>query len=150
MYTDRKSTRFVVLALVLSAAVMSLVTVSAAADGKAKPAITVNQLAGPWQISIVGNTGCGPSSLLFTGTLNSNGVAVGTLTGNSGCGPSSTSETFTITSLSANGSGTANLSCGASCGFNFNIQVTPNKQVFNLADVTDPPGNYLAGTAVKQ
>lgn len=87
--------------------------------------------------------------LAFTGTMNSSGVATGTLTGSSGCGPSSNTQTFTITGLAANGSGTAGLTCGPGCGWTFNIQVSPNKQVINLVDVTDP-NNWLAGTAVKQ
>jgi hypothetical protein len=147
----RQSARFALLAVLLLATVGSLVTLSAAQDVKAKPAITIAQLAGPWQIGIVGNTGCGESSMIFTGTLNTSGVAVGTLTGNSAaCGPSTSSQTFTITSLSTNGSGTAGLTCGAGCGWTFYIQVSPNKQVFNLVDVTDVNGNNLGGTAVKQ
>jgi len=42
--------------------------------------MTVAQLAGPWQIAAVGNTGCGIMSQLFTGTMNSSGTAVGTFT----------------------------------------------------------------------
>lgn len=95
----RQPVRLAVLATLLLAVVTSLTTFGAAADGKAKPPISVSQLAGPWQISVVGNTGCGSSSLLFTGTFNSQGVASGTLIGNSGCGPSSSSQTLTITSL---------------------------------------------------
>jgi hypothetical protein len=145
----RQPVRLAVFATLLLVVVASLATFGAAADGKTKAPISVAQLAGPWQISLVGNTGCGISTLLFTGTFNSGGVASGTLTGNSGCGPSSGTQTLTITSLNSNGSGTAGLSCGSDCGWTFNIQVSPNKQVFNLVDVTDP-GNYLAGSAVKQ
>jgi hypothetical protein len=123
---------------------------ASAQDTKVNPAITVAQLAGPWQIAVVGNTGCGQTSLLFTGTLNAGGQSTGTLIGSSGCGPSDNTQTFTINSLNADGSGTAGLSCGDDCGWNFTIQVSPNKQVINLVDVTDGDGNYLAGTAVKQ
>ncbi|MBV9265258.1 MAG: PASTA domain-containing protein [Acidobacteriaceae bacterium] len=114
------------------------------------PPITVDQLAGRWQITLVGNTGCGQSSLLFTGNLNANGTGTGTLTGSSGCNPSpsSSTQTFTITSLNADGSGTAALSCGSGCGWNFDIQVDANKQTFNLVDVTNGSANVLAGTAV--
>jgi hypothetical protein len=56
---------------------------------------------------------------------------------------------ITITSLAANGSGTANLSCGSGCGFNFSIQVAPDRSTLNLVDVSDP-GNYLEGTAIHQ
>ncbi len=66
------------------------------------------------------------------------------------CGPSSNTQTFTTESLNTNGTGTAGLTCGVGCGWTFNIQVGPNKQVFNLVDVVDVAGNNLAGTAVKQ
>jgi hypothetical protein len=141
--------RLAVFAVLLLATVGSLVTVSAAAN--ANTPITVAQLAGPWQFAIVGNTGCGVSSLLFTGTLNASGTAVGTLTGASGgCAPSTSTQTFTILSLNANGSGTAALSCGTGCGWNFDIQVAINRQIFNLVDVVNGGANVLAGTAVKQ
>jgi hypothetical protein len=118
-------------------------------NAKAQPAMTISELAGPWQIGLEGNTGCGVTSLLFTGTLNSSGQATGTLVANSGCGPTSNSQTLTINSLHSDGSGTANLTCGESCGWNLTIQVSPNKQVIGLVDVTDPE-NYLVGSAVKQ
>ena len=137
------------LALLLVATIASVPAVLSAQDAKVKPAITIAQLAGPWQIALVGNTGCGITSILFTGTMNSAGNAPGTLIGNSGCGPSNTSQHFWIESLNSNGSGTAGLSCGEGCGWLLSIQVSPNKQVINLVDITDP-ANYLAGTAVKQ
>jgi hypothetical protein len=151
MNTPRKSMRRAMMAAILLVSLASLVTPGAAQEVKARPEITVSQLAGPWQIGIVGNTGCGESSMMFTGTLSASGVATGTLTGNSyACGPSTTTQTFTILSLSSNGSGTAGLTCGSGCGWTFYIQVSPNKQVFNLVDVVDVNGNNLAGTAVKQ
>ena len=128
--------------------VVALVGVSAAQDAEVNSPITVSQLAGRWQLAVVGNTGCGISSLLFTGTMNSSGTARGTLIGSSGCGPSSNTQTFSIISLSPNGSGTAGLTCGPSCGWIFKIQVSPNLQVMNLVDVTDLH-QWLAGTAVK-
>jgi len=42
------------------------------------------------------------------------------------------------------------LSCGNGCGWNFNIQVSGNKQMFSLVDVADGNDNVLAGTAVKR
>ncbi len=118
--------------------------------------ITVAQLAGPWQITLFGNTGCGQTAMLFTGTLNATGTATGTLAGVSGCiwspefGDSSSEQTFQITSLNANGSGTANLSCGSGCGWGFAIQVSGDKQTFNLVDVVNGGTNVLAGTAVAE
>lgn len=61
MNTKSKSKRSAVLVLLLLATVGTLVAVSAAAD--ARPAVLLYQLAGPWQIAVVGNTGCGISSL---------------------------------------------------------------------------------------
>ena len=145
----RQSARVALSALILLGSTMWLGTFCVAADGKAKSGITVSQLAGPWQVAVVGNTGCGISSLLFTGALNAQGKATGTLTFNSGCGLSTTTETFAINSLRRNGSGTAGLTCGSGCGWTFNIQVNPAKLVINLVDVTDP-NNWLAGPAVKQ
>jgi hypothetical protein len=112
--------------------------------------ITLAQLAAPWKIDLVGNTGCGKTSLQFTGTANAAGTAVGTLTSASGCGTSSSSQTFTITSLNAQGTGTAALSCGPGCGWNFDIQVAANRQLFNLVDVNNGGANVLAGTAVAE
>jgi len=67
-----------------------------------------------------------------------------------GCGDSTaTNLPITITSLASNGSGTANLSCGSGCGFNFHIQVSADRSTFNLVDVSDP-GNFLEGTAIHQ
>jgi hypothetical protein len=146
MTTRRKSTRFAVLGLLVLAAVGSLVGVSAAATP-----ITIAQLAGPWQVAVAGNTGCGVSSMLYKGKLDSTGHSSGTLTGSSaGCGSSSTTQTFNILSLNGDGSGTAGLTCGSGCGWVFNIQVSRNKQVINLVDVVNGGANVLAGTAVKQ
>ena len=109
---------------------------------------TLQQLAGPWKIALVGNTGCGPSAMEFNGTLNTSGTATGILRGSSGCGSNSTIQTFTITSLNFNGSGTANLTCGSGCGWNFEFQVDPYKWEFNLVDVMNGPGNVLSGTGI--
>jgi hypothetical protein len=141
--------RLAVLAVLLLVTVGSLVSLSAAANAKPKALITIAQLAGPWQVSIVGNTGCGISSMMLSVTLNSSGTGTGTLTGHSGCGNSSGPQTFSIISLNGNGSGTAGLSCGSDCAWTFAIQVAPNRQTFSVVDLTDP-NQYLAGTAVKQ
>jgi hypothetical protein len=62
-----------------------------------------------------------------------------------------TGQTFTVLTISANGSGTANLSCGTGCGWNFNIQVSPDRSTFSLVDVSAAnPSNYLSGMAVHQ
>lgn len=115
--------------------------------------VTKSNLQGPWQIALNGNTGCGLVSMLVTVTLNSAGMGTNaTITTHGQCGNSVvTSQTFQILSMTSNGSGTANLSCGVNCGWNFNIQVSPDRSIFNLVDV-DPlnPGNYLGGVAIHQ
>lgn len=69
-----------------------------------------------------------------------------------GCGDGTTTGvTFTINTLNTNGSGTANLTCGVGCGWNFDIQVSPDRAMFNLVDVSSAnPGNYLEGVAIHQ
>jgi hypothetical protein len=128
---------------IVAALAMACFTASARAQG-----ITIAQLAGPWQITIAGNTGCGQTSMLFSGTLNTIGTATGTLTSSSGCGMGSSIQTFTITGLTYYGSGNASLSCGPGCGWNFDIQVAADKQEFNLVDVANGGANVLAGTAL--
>jgi hypothetical protein len=140
--------RLVILAVLSLVTVTSLVKLGRASIGT----VTKADLSGPWQIALNGNTGCGLVGMLFTGTLNAAGSGTGTLVTHGQCGDSTeTGQTLTITSLNSNGSGTANLSCGPACGWNFNIQVSPDRSVFNLVDVsTVNPGNFVAGVAVHQ
>jgi hypothetical protein len=108
------------------------------------------QLAGVWQIALVGNTGCGQTSMEFIGNLNANGTTTGTLNSWSGCGFSSSTQTFTITPEGGSGAGTATLSCGSGCGWTFLIQVDGHElpqQTISLVDIENP-GNTLAGTAI--
>jgi hypothetical protein len=136
------------------AAVLSLATIPAVqAQTDRPPAAKISQLAGPWSVSLIGNTGCGWSSMLVTFTLDATGTGTATIQSHtSGCGDNTTTGvTFVVQTMSANGSGTANLSCGADCGWEFNIQVAPNREVFSLVDVyPENPGNYLSGMAVRQ
>ncbi len=143
------------LARLASLAVLSMTAIAAHAQTSVQPAVTVPQMAGSWQAALVGNTGCGFTSMLVNFTLNSAGTGTATITANSassnpGCGPGvSYNQTFAINSLNTVGSGTANLTCGPDCGWEFNIQLAPNRQIFNLVDVIND-SNYLAGTAVRQ
>ena len=57
--------------------------------------------------------------------------------------------TFAINSLNPNGSGTATIGCGVSCGWRINFQVAPDRSLFNFVDITNG-GNELEGTAVHQ
>lgn len=123
-------------------------------------AINKADLAGPWQATLVGNTGCGLVSMLVTFTLNTSGTATNAtitthLSGppSSGCidGSVTTGQTFTVSTLGSNGSGTAGLSCGPACGWVFKMQVSPDRGVANLTDVdTSNPFNTPTGTMIHQ
>jgi hypothetical protein len=131
--------------------VLSLVTlISVAHLTKATGMITKADLQGNWQTTLNGVSGCGVGTTRLTFNLNTSGTASANITSHSAaCGDSTTTEPFVITSLSPNGSGTANLSCGPGCGFNFDIQVSPDRSMFSLVDVTDP-NNFLEGVAIHQ
>lgn len=115
--------------------------------------ITRSNLSGPWQITLTGNTGCGLVSMLVNVTLNTAGTGTNAVLKTHGqCGDSTLSgQTFQVLTMTSNGSGTANLSCGVGCGWNFDIQVSPDRSTFNLVDV-DPlnPNNFIGGMAVHQ
>jgi hypothetical protein len=120
----------------------------------AKEPLSVAHLAGPWQAALVwSGSGCGPASGLVNFTLDSNGTTNSArLDFHGACGNSITNnQTFTVQTLNLDGSGTAGLSCGVGCGWEFNIQVDRDRNIFNLTDV-DPanPGNFVAGTAIRQ
>ena len=122
--------------------------------------ISKSDLSGPWQMTLLGNTGCGLTSMLVTFTLNGSGVATNaTITshfaggGSTTCvdGTVTTGQSFMVGTLNSNGSGTAGLSCGAGCGWAFDIQVTPDRAEFNVVDVsTANPHNLLVGSAIHQ
>jgi len=140
--------RIIMIALCL-VSMCSLVKVS-----KATGVISKADLEGPWQASVLlANSGCGPMSILVNFTLNAAGTATNaTLVSHSSCGTSTTTgQTFTISTLAANGSGSANLSCGTGCGWNLHIQVSADRSIFNMVDVdVVNPGNYLEGVAIHQ
>lgn len=116
--------------------------------------VSKSDLAGNWQLTTVGQTGCGFGTTLYTFTLNNSGTSsnVAGTSHTAGCGDgSSTGQSFTIQSLNSNGSGTANLTCGTGCGWNLNIQVSADRSTFNVIDVSPAnPGNYIEGVAVHQ
>lgn len=128
-----------------------------AAHGHEGDAIKIRDLAGPWQAALLwSNSGCGPASGLVNFTLDATGstnsaTLVGHAGSGPGCGDQTTTQTFTIHTLNPNGSGTAGLTCGPGCGWEFTIQVDRQRSIFNLVDV-DPmnPGNFVAGTAIRQ
>jgi hypothetical protein len=137
--------------LVSLAVILLVITVSVVKVSKATGVISKGDLAGAWQATLVGDTGCGASTILVNFVLSPSGTGPATLKGHSGCGNTTTTgQTFTITSLNSNGSGTAGVSCGAACGFTFTIQVSPDRAIFNMVDLTDPIPNALQGVAIHQ
>ena len=147
MNYHRKPARLVLLAVLALVTVVSVVKLRASIG-----TVTKADLSGSWQAALVGSSGCGTGSMLVNFTLNASGTGTATITGHStGCGNSTTSGLpISITALSSNGSGTVGLSCGTGCGFNFHIQVSPDRSTFNMVDTFDPIPNFWAGTAVHQ
>lgn len=142
----RAPVRIAVLALLGIVGALSLVKISSATGNVNKA-----DLSGNWALSFVGVTGCGNSTELANVTLNAAGVGTATLKTHGQCGDSTvTGQTFTITSLTTNGSGTAGLSCGPSCGWTFTIQVSPDRSTMTLVDLTDTGTNFLSGVGVHQ
>jgi hypothetical protein len=143
------------LARLASLVVLSLVVVVAlTAPSSATGNIVKADLSGAWQMTIIGQTGCGFGTTLYTFTLNAGGSS-SNVTGTyhtAGCGDGTSSgNTFTILSLNPDGSGTAGLSCGSGCGWNLNIQVSPDRSKFNVIDVSPAnPGNFIEGVAIHQ
>jgi hypothetical protein len=144
-----KTARLAVLAGLVLITIVSAVATGAAQDVKAQPAgITLAKLAGTWTAGIELNGGCGIGSKQVTFTLNAKGTGPATYQYNTEeCGASSGTGTMEITSINADGSGTAVLSINF-VG-DFNIQVSPNGQVMGLVEIVDT-GNYDVGVAVKQ
>jgi|SRR5438270_1284973 len=147
MTYNRKFARVALLATLCLVAVFTIVKASRASIGS----ISKGDLNGPWQITLTGNTGCGLSSILATASLT-NGTGPATIQMHGQCGDSTTTgQTLTITSLSANGSGTAGLTCGSGCGWTMKVQVSPDRSTMNLADVEPTnPNNFIAGMGVHQ
>lgn len=140
--------RFAVLAVLMFTTFVSAVIPAAAQDAGARRPITLARLKGSWQAALVLNGGCGVGSKVVNFTLNKTGTGAATWTGNTAaCGQETGTGTVTITSLKANGSGTATFSLNFVA--NFDIQVSPSGQVFNMVEVADS-GNYDVGSSVKQ
>ena len=144
-----KMARLAVLAVLALITFVSAVTPGVAQEAKPRPAkLTLANLAGTWTAGIELNGGCGIGSKLVTFKLNKSGTGTATYQYNTQeCGAVSGTGTMEITSLNADGTGTAILSINF-VG-NFNIQVSPNGQVMGMVEIVDT-GNYDVGVAVKQ
>jgi|SRR5580704_5771887 hypothetical protein len=143
-----RRTRLAQLAVLSLVTLVSLVTLAATARAQ----ISLSSLKGRWAMSLVGFTGCGQQSIYATFKLDGTGSGMATVQFHGQCHDSTSADLpFVIQSLNPDGSGRANLSCGTGCGWNLIIQVAKDGQVFSVVDV-DPvnPGNFLAGTAVRQ
>jgi hypothetical protein len=112
--------------------------------------IVKSDLKGTWRISLRGLTDCGFASMLATITMGTNGSGTGPLEIHGYCGDSTLpGETFTVGTLSKLGAGTASLTCGAGCQWNFNIQVAPDRSKMNLVDVNPlETTHFLDGVAI--
>src|SRR5258707_1266207 len=138
--------RLVALSVLAFTSIVSLSGTSAASIGN----ITKADLTGFWQMTFFGQTGCGIGASLVTFTLNNAGTGTATETGhNSGCPDGTIAGVFNVLTLNPDGSGTAGLSCGSGCGWNLNIQVSPDRSTFSVIDVSSAnPGNFVAGVAI--
>jgi|HubBroStandDraft_6_1064221.scaffolds.fasta_scaffold62826_2 hypothetical protein len=140
--------RLAVLAALALVALVTAVSPAAAQDVQTRPPVTLASLAGKWTAGIELNGGCGIGSKLVTFTLNAKGKGPATYQYNTAeCGAFSGTGTMAITSIEANGSGTAVLSINF-VG-DFNIQVSQNGQVMSMVEIVDT-GNYDVGVAVKE
>jgi hypothetical protein len=91
--------------------------------------ITLSQLAGNWQATLVIDGGCGLGTKLVAFNLNSSGEGnAAAVYHTPGCGNNAPAGKIVIASLNIAGTGTAELILGATV-FSFNIQVSPNGQV---------------------
>jgi hypothetical protein len=117
--------------------------------------MTMADLAGSWQVEMIGTTGCGFQTMQANFTLDGKGDAHNsmTLVGHGQCGDGTTQHLqFVVNSLNADGSGTASLYCAyntAVCGWNLNIQVNKDRNSFSAVDLVNT-ANYVSGMGVRQ
>jgi hypothetical protein len=136
-----------------SAALGGIAVISSVADN-----IVTADLKGDWQVSLMGHQlrpECVPQDVVVSAaaimTLNAAGAGTINATLRTTCGNGDVVNTFAITALNPDGSGTAHLDCGGGCGFDFSIQVSPDRSVFNLVTVSAADsGDMLAGVATRR
>lgn len=155
MKTTRNTTQDRLSALLAALTLVTLLAVAvpcATAEGnELQPPLTLSALAGSWQATLFGDADCGIGTQILVFTLNSSGTAtdVQYIYHTARCGNGTdTNQSFTITSLNLDGSGTAQLEVKGTTT-TYNIQVNQAATIFNLVDVTDS-GQYHQGTALKQ
>lgn len=127
---------------------------SSAADN-----FVIPDLQGEWQVSLQGHqlNGClvTPVRISAVGTLTLNAAGAGPISATlkTSCGTGDVVNSFSISGLSADGSGTAHLDCGGSCNFDYAIQVSRDRSMFNLVIVSTAPdsaGEFQAGVAIRR
>ena len=136
-----------------SAALGGVAVLSSVADN-----IVTADLKGDWQVSLMGHQlrpECVPQDVVVsaaaTMTLNVAGAGNINATLRTSCGNGDVVNTFAVSALNPDGSGTAHLDCGGGCGFDFSIQVSPDRSVFNLVTVSAvDSGDMLAGVATRR
>jgi hypothetical protein len=130
--------------------VFSLLLLFGTAAPLATGNIVLSDFKGTWRIALRGDTSCGFTSVRASVTFGTAGTGTGTLQIHGECGDSTLSgETFTVNTLSKTGKGTASLTCGTGCAWDFEIQVAPDRSKFNLVDVSPlDPGIFLEGVAI--
>jgi len=116
------------------------------------PGLTLSQMKGSWTASLSGFHGCGEATEYWEFTLNEFGQGTQSLHSSHtrGCGDGTASGLWVeLQTLNPDGSGFIGFECGPSCGFWFTIQVSRNREMFNMA-AEHVGGNYLAGVAVRR
>jgi len=137
----------------IGAFLAGVAVVSSVADN-----IVTADLKGDWHVSLMGHQlrpECVPQdvpvSAAATMTLNVAGAGSINATLRTACGNGDVVNTFAISALNSDGSGTAHLDCGGGCGFDFSIQVSPDRSMFNLVTVSPTDtGDMLAGVATRR
>ena len=137
----------------IGAFLAGVAVVSSVADN-----IVTADLKGDWHVSLMGHQlrpECVPQdvpvSAAATMTLNVAGAGSINATLRTACGNGDVVNTFAISALNPDGSGTAHLDCGGGCGFDFSIQVSPDRSMFNLVTVSPTDtGDMLAGVATRR
>ena len=144
--------KFAITATLFLVTIAGIAPASAADRQQSSKQPWMSKLQGTWTITLIGFTGCGQSAMLVEVTLDAHGSGSATTTYHTQCGDNQQSGVpFVVQTLKADGRGTANLSCGSDCGWEFQIQMNQDYTIFNLVDV-DPnnPGNFVQGVAIHE
>jgi len=116
------------------------------------PALTLSSMRGSWTAALSGFHGCGEATEYWEFTLNELGQGTQSVHSSHtrGCGDSTASGYWVeLQTLNPDGTGFIGFQCGDGCGFWFSIQVSRNREMFNMS-AEHVGGNYLAGVAVRQ